>query len=425
MNRAIKFRLTPTNKKERFLEDLSEEMGDLANYVVEKYMEKLHDEVNLSRSTLQKNFVRQNGEFYLNVQSDMISKSRYFTSIVKKIKPNLKNHIKGETNEPSYDKFLHFSTRIVNFKETDGGYWGILINHPSDRDKVFIKLAENDKNDKKVEKVKASGGEDTFTCEIFKNNNGKWILSVMIDVGESPSSPSQIEHIIGVDLGLRFVATASVMDTSGEIKDVKFFRGSDVFKKRKELNKRMQELQRKGEKKAYNRLKDKDGEIMRQKNHKVSKELVEWAEQYKPCLLVFEDLEDSKDSMKEKKFKESGELKGFAGRYKNRLLSFWSPSILKEFVDYKAEERGIEVYDVNPEYTSQTCPKCGHISRDNRKNSKHKFVCKKCDYEINDDLIGAINIARKGAYKVDIDYVNDLTIKEFEGKNGGEETVSA
>ncbi len=425
MDRTITFRLIPTGKKERFLEDLSEEMAELANYVVEKYMEELHGEVKLSRSVLQKGFVRQNAEFYLGSQSDMLSKSRYFTSVVEKIKPNLKNHIKGRTNRPDFNTLLYFSTRIVEFEKTDSGYWGIEINHPSQRDKVFIKLAENDRNEEKVKKVIEAGGEDTFTCEIHKNDNGKWILSAMIGVGESPSPPSQIEHIIGADLGLRFVATASVMDTSRGIKDVKFLKGGEIFKKRKELNRRMQELQKKGEKKAYNRLKDKDGEIMRQKNHSVSKELVEWAEQYKPCIIVFEDLEDSKNSMKEETFKESGELKGSAGRYRNRLLSFWSPSMLKEFVEYKAEEKGIEVYNVDPEYTSQTCPECGQTSRDNRKNSKHRFVCQECGYEINDDLVGSVNIARKGAYKVDVDYVTDLTIKEFEVKTGGEETVSA
>lgn len=401
MKRTETFRLLPTKKKARFLEKLSKEMADLGNYLVDRYMEGLHGNVRLSRSVLQKGFARKDAPFYLGNQGDFISKRRYYGSVVEKVKPNLKNHIKGRTKEPNFEALLHFSTRIVEFEQTEAGYWGITIKHPSKRgEKIFIKIAENEKNDEKVKKVIEAGGEDTFTCEIQKNDNGKWILSAMLGIGEAPETPEEVENVIGVDLGLRFVATATVMDREGTVKDVKFFEGGELFKKRKELDRRMQELQRIGEKDAYNRLKNKDGKIMRQKNHEVSKELVEWVEQYKPCIIIFEDLEGSKDDMKEKKFKESGDIKGKAGRYRNKLLSFWSPSMLKKFVDYKAEEKGINVLDVPPRGTSHECPKCGHEEGANRKPSQHRFVCQECGYEINDDLVGALNVAKRGDNKI-------------------------
>jgi transposase len=54
------------------------------------------------------------------------------------------------------------------------------------------------------------------------------------------------------------------------------------------------------------------------------------------------------------------------------------------------------VIAVNPKYTSQTCPKCGHIEKANRDKKNHIFKCKNCSYQSNDDRIGAINLWRKG-----------------------------
>lgn len=427
MQRSVTFRLLPTNKKIRLLEGLAEEMGDLANYIVKKYIEYMHGEVKLSQFSLGKSFVTKDSKFYLGDESELIDKAVYYESIVEKIVPNLKNFVNGKTNPPTYDSFLHFRTRIVEFDITEKSQsWGVTIKHPNERGEyIFIKLAEFEGMNERISNILKKRGKDTFTCEIKKNFNGKWVLSVMFDDGEAPHTPDDIENIIGVDLGLRFVATACVMGVNGEIKETEFFEGGKLFRKRKELNRRMQEVQGLGDKKAYNRLKNKDGEIIKHKNHKVSKDLVKLAERYKPCVIVFEDLEGSKDDLKEKRFKESGDIKGASGRYKNMIQSFWSPSMLKEFVDYKAEEKGVEVYDVNPEYTSQTCPVCGHTTRKNRKNSEHKFICQECDYEINDDLVGAVNIARKGAYNIDVNYIDDLNIKEFEGADGGEKKAPA
>lgn len=47
------------------------------------------------------------------------------------------------------------------------------------------------------------------------------------------------------------------------------------------------------------------------------------------------------------------------------------------------------------EYTSQTCPKCGHIERANRNKKTRSFECRTCHYRSNDDRIGAMNLYRK------------------------------
>ncbi len=57
--------------------------------------------------------------------------------------------------------------------------------------------------------------------------------------------------------------------------------------------------------------------------------------------------------------------------------------------------RGGYLVAVPPHHTSQTCPDCGHVSRDNRKTQAN-FACVACGYEENADLVGAINILRAG-----------------------------
>ena len=55
--------------------------------------------------------------------------------------------------------------------------------------------------------------------------------------------------------------------------------------------------------------------------------------------------------------------------------------------------KGIQVIEVNPRYTSQTCPKCSCVNRENRK--QEKFRCLDCNFEGHSDLdIAPFNIMR-------------------------------
>lgn len=64
---------------------------------------------------------------------------------------------------------------------------------------------------------------------------------------------------------------------------------------------------------------------------------------------------------------------------------------VKDMVKHIAEKHNILVSFIQPEFTSQTCSKCGHIEKTSRKNQE-TFICKECGYEINADLNAAVNI---------------------------------
>jgi putative transposase len=58
---------------------------------------------------------------------------------------------------------------------------------------------------------------------------------------------------------------------------------------------------------------------------------------------------------------------------------------------FKAEDAGRQFIAINPRYTSQECPECGFIHKDNRK-SQAEFKCLSCEHTDNADHNGAVNI---------------------------------
>ena len=62
---------------------------------------------------------------------------------------------------------------------------------------------------------------------------------------------------------------------------------------------------------------------------------------------------------------------------------------------YKMTWNGGMLFAVPPHHTSQTCPCCGHISKDNRQ-TQARFACVECGYENHADVVGAINVLERG-----------------------------
>lgn len=64
-------------------------------------------------------------------------------------------------------------------------------------------------------------------------------------------------------------------------------------------------------------------------------------------------------------------------------------------LEYKMAWCGGVLLAVPPHHTSQTCPCCGHVSKDNRQ-SQASFLCVDCGYENHADVVGAINVLARG-----------------------------
>ena len=93
---------------------------------------------------------------------------------------------------------------------------------------------------------------------------------------------------------------------------------------------------------------------------------------------------------------------------KDRYVSVsWSFYDLEQKLIYKAKQKQSTVIKVDPRYTSQCCPVCGHIEKGNRTKKIHLFTCKNCGYKSNDDRIGAMNLYRMG-----INYLEDCQVPD-------------
>jgi putative transposase len=86
-------------------------------------------------------------------------------------------------------------------------------------------------------------------------------------------------------------------------------------------------------------------------------------------------------------------VKAKSGLNRSILDQGWSE--FRRQLGYKLAWRGGELVLVPPQYTSQTCPNCGHVSAENRK-TQEAFRCVRCCYGNHADLVGAINILRAG-----------------------------
>jgi putative transposase len=73
----------------------------------------------------------------------------------------------------------------------------------------------------------------------------------------------------------------------------------------------------------------------------------------------------------------------------SRRVSYWRRSTLKDRFEFKASAAGCRREQVNPAYTSQTCPECGYLEKANRKGDV--FQCQKCGHRGDADQIAAQN----------------------------------
>lgn len=114
--------------------------------------------------------------------------------------------------------------------------------------------------------------------------------------------------------------------------------------------------------------------------------------------------------------KNKSEAKNVNGINYNRIASLLHLNDIKHVIKRLANKRDIAVSWVNPKYTSQQCPICGHINKDNR-ITQEVFYCENCFHNNNADINAAINIKNRVAIK---EYKGLLMKfdKEFNGYKG-------
>jgi putative transposase len=91
--------------------------------------------------------------------------------------------------------------------------------------------------------------------------------------------------------------------------------------------------------------------------------------------------------------KKGKNVKAKSGLNKSILDQGWG--MMVNMLEYKQQWQGGLLIKVNPRYTSQTCFKCKHVAKENRR-TQAKFECVECGYIANADVNAARNILAAG-----------------------------
>jgi IS605 OrfB family transposase len=255
-----------------------------------------------------------------------------------------------------------YDERILSFKDNEINIWTM-------EGRLRIPIIVHDK-----ELFSLKKGQ----CDLILSN-GQFYLMCTIDAPQSELAVS--EDVIGIDLGINKIATAS---------DGTVYSGDQIKKKRQQYHDHRSRLQKCGTRSANRRIKkigNKESRFRKDVNHCISKQLVEKAKGNLSALAL-------------------EELKGINNRVsvrksqRNERLS-WSFYQLRSFIEYKAKEVGVQVLIVPAPYTSQTCSDCGHCEKGNRKSQSY-FSCLKCGFSMNADLNASKNIRNLGLQSINL-----------------------
>jgi putative transposase len=217
------------------------------------------------------------------------------------------------------------------------------------------------------------------TSEVIKKN-GNYELHVNItDTETEVRDSSTSQTLIGVDINEDNVALTAVSENGVEDSIVIEF--PEVKSERHKYHTIRNRVQESEKYSTYNAISNKEQRFVRDRVHKLSRTIVDWASQFDPPCIVFEDLKDMRDEIN-------------YGKRMNRRLHAMPFGLIQKYTTYKANFVGIPVVKINPEYTSQECVNCGHKSKSNR--HKKRFKCQECEYQDHSDRNASINIAERG-----------------------------
>jgi IS605 OrfB family transposase len=255
-----------------------------------------------------------------------------------------------------------YDDRVLTFKETYVNIWTI-----NGRTKISTYI-----HNKEIFQLRKGQTDLAY-------HNGNFYLCCVIDI---PNKDKFVpKDVIGVDLGIKQLATTSDnVSYSGEI----------VENKRQKYSSHRHRLQKKNTRNAKRRIKqigNKEARFRKDVNHCISKKIVEKAKGTN-CAISLENLKGINNRTTVRKSQ------------KNQRMS-WSFYQLKTFINYKAEELGITVIEVNPKNTSRTCNKCKYCDKKNRKNQSD-FQCLKCGYVENADINASLNIRELGLQSISL-----------------------
>ncbi|MFC4076815.1 RNA-guided endonuclease TnpB family protein [Salinithrix halophila] len=332
----------PTAAKQTMYQQMTAINTEFANWLL------LHPEVNQATSKIFKNF----------------SMKRFPSAVVNQTIREVKSQKKKQRAKAFRKMWCGFNNQNVKVEKSGAFY---TVSFPTLEKRIGVPVVTRPFQQVWLEKI-VNGSVKMGAAKLYQKKR-KWYMALPITWEVEATAKKKV---MGIDVGLRYLAVSSVGTKS------LFFKGSPCAFVRRSFFSRRRKLGKNKKLQAIRQSKNKESSWMKNLNHQISRQLVNFAITHGVGTIRMEDLTAIRNRAKSKK--DPG-----------RSLHSWAFYQLKSFIQYKAEMAGIRYEEVNPEYTSQTC-KCGHREKRNRQGLR--FQCRKCGYDCHADLNGAMNIGK-------------------------------
>jgi len=294
----------------------------------------------------------------------------------------------------SYKKFFNHEAGYPKFKSKGRGDTirfpqGIKLEEKQQRiylPKIgFIRYRKSRDIEGKIKNV-------TVSCV-----NDSWYVSIQtereIDIPKidlKTAIENKDNKALGIDMGAVRFCTFS----NGRYEDtIKSLTVTELDKQIAVLQKKLKNKEKGSKRRLKNikrisKLHQRKANIRNDHLHKLSTEISK-----NHVIVCVEDLKivNMTKSAKGTKINPGYNVKAKSGLNRSILAEGWG--IFFKQLEYKQKKRGQIFLKINPKNTSRKCPKCGHISKDNRL-SQAKFLCTNCGYTANADENAAGNILR-------------------------------
>jgi len=378
MLKVVKVRLYPNKEQQQLIHKTFGSCRFVYNQLLDAKIKAYECGDNLSIYELKKRLVpmkkAKGGEFLNEVdstalQNSVLNMDKAFKNFFRMIKKGeRKGFPKFKSKHNSYQSYQTSTAKIKNGK-------------------LYLP---------KIGEVKAifhrgiiAGKIKTVTVTCVAN---QYYASINYDNGVEEQVGVNNGQVVAIDVGVKIFAQVSngekiivdkAHDLSKDIVRVKKFQKSLSRKQKGSNNYKKAKLKLS---KAHLKIRNKREDFLHKVSHKLSENQA----------IIVESLKIKNMSKSAKGTIESPgkNVKAKSGLNRSILQQSWGKFF--EMLEYKLKRNGGELIKVNPKYSSQTCPKCGYISKENRK-TQAKFKCVKCGYYGNADYVASVNLLKLGA----------------------------
>lgn len=358
-------KLQPTPEQVVKIEATLKAFADACNYTNEQVLPQI-----TSKTTIQ-------GIVYEDLRSNFGLAANLVVRACARVGANrLSAKQKGKPVKQFKPTSADYDARIFSFWEEN---WVVSLTTTNGRERIKLDAGN-------YQRGKLKGRKPT-SAQLCKHRDGQYYIHIQLK--DDAPTPIPANNVIGVDFGRRDIAVTS----NGNKWD-----GEQLTKTRDRYARTRASLQRKASTRTRStrrrarrilvRLSGRERRFQIWLNHNISK-LIILSALTGNSIVAIEDLTGIRERTNQQP----------RSKIERRHSNSWSFFQLRQFLEYKGIQSGVEVVAISPRYTSQTCHQCLHIHPDKDKSyrSGKSFKCGDCGWHGDADENGSKMIELVGA----------------------------